>query len=86
MEVLGERLIAFRATDGHVGLLDEGCAHRGASLLYARNEECGLRCIYHGWKWDVHGRCADAPTEPANSTFKDRVRQPSYPVPARPAA
>ncbi len=80
VQVLGERLVAFRASDGQVGLLDEGCAHRGASLLYARNEECGLRCIYHGWKWDVEGRCADAPTEPAGSTFKNRVRQPSYPV------
>jgi phthalate 4,5-dioxygenase len=80
VEILGERLVAFRATDGTVGLLDEACAHRGASLLYARNEECGLRCIYHGWKWDTQGRCVDTPTEPPDSTFKHRVRQPSYPV------
>src|SRR5262245_4404110 len=57
--LLGERLIAFRDTDGRVGLLANSCPHRGASLFYARNEGCGLRCVYHGWKFDVDGRCTD---------------------------
>ncbi len=80
VRILGEELVAFRDSLGRVGLLDEHCAHRGTSLFYGRNEECGLRCIYHGWKYDVEGRCLDMPAEPPGSTFKDRVRQRSYPV------
>src|SRR5712691_5029527 len=80
VKLLGEDLVAFRDTQGRVGLLDEHCSHRGTSLFYGRNEECGLRCIYHGWKYDVEGRVLDTPAEPAGSTFKDRLRQPTYPT------
>jgi len=72
--LLGERFIAFRDSDGKVGLLRAQCPHRGASLFFGRNEESGLRCAYHGWKFDVTGRCLDMPNEPADSDFKDRVR------------
>ena len=64
VKLLSERLIAFRDTDGRYGLLDEFCAHRGVSLWFARNEECGLRCPYHGWKYDVSGQCLEVPSEP----------------------
>jgi phthalate 4,5-dioxygenase oxygenase subunit len=77
--LLGERLIAFRDTSGQVGLLGQHCPHRGASLFFGRNEECGLRCVYHGWKFDVTGRCVDMPNEPPESTFKDKVRAIAYP-------
>ncbi len=79
MRLLGEELIAFRDTNGRVGLLAANCAHRGASLFFGRNEEAGLRCVYHGWKYDVTGKCVDMPSEPPESTFKDRVRQRAYP-------
>src|SRR4051812_20117111 len=80
VKLLGESLVAFRDTDGRVGLLEELCCHRGASLWYGRNEQRGLRCIYHGWKYDVQGNCVDMPTEPRTSTFCQRVRQPAYPT------
>jgi phenylpropionate dioxygenase-like ring-hydroxylating dioxygenase large terminal subunit len=80
VRLLGEDLVAFRDTAGHAGLIDEFCPHRSASLFLGRNEEGGLRCLYHGWKFDVTGRCTDIPSEPAESTFKDRVRARSYPV------
>ena len=78
--LLGERLVAFRDSDGQVGLLDEACPHRGASLALGRNEEGGLRCIYHGWQFERTGRCLDTPTEPVGSTFAQRVRAVAYPV------
>ncbi len=53
VRLLGEELVAFRESNGRIGLMDEHCSHRGTSLFYGRNEECGLRCIYHGWKYDV---------------------------------
>jgi nitrite reductase/ring-hydroxylating ferredoxin subunit len=77
--LLGERLVAFRDTDGNVGLMPHACPHRGASLYFGRNEEDGLRCVYHGWKFDVGGRCLDMPNEPAESNFKDKVSARSYP-------
>ena len=80
VRLLGERLIAFRDTEGRIGLLEEFCAHRRVSMYLGRNEECGLRCVYHGWKYDVNGRCIDMPTEPAGSTFKDRIRMRAYPT------
>jgi phthalate 4,5-dioxygenase len=80
VRLLGEELVAFRDSEGRVGLLDEHCSHRGTSLFYGRNEECGLRCIYHGWKYDVDGRVLDTPAEPPGSTFKDRLRHPAYPT------
>src|SRR5262249_23185125 len=63
--LLGEQLIAFRDSNGSVGLIQNNCPHRGASLFFGRNEEAGLRCVYHGWKFDVDGRCIDMPNEPA---------------------
>ena len=72
VRLLGENLIAFRATSGKVGLIQNACPHRGASLFFGRNEEDGLRCVYHGWKFDVTGACVDMPTEPAESNFKAR--------------
>jgi nitrite reductase/ring-hydroxylating ferredoxin subunit len=80
VKLLGESLVAFRDTAGRVGLLDEFCAHRQASLFLGRNEEAGLRCIYHGWQYDVEGKCLDMPNEPTESTFKDKVRQKAYPT------
>jgi phenylpropionate dioxygenase-like ring-hydroxylating dioxygenase large terminal subunit len=79
VRVLGEDLVAFRDSGGKVGLLGEHCPHRGTSLFFGRNEECGLRCIYHGWKMDVEGKVLDTPAEPAGSTLKDKVRHSAYP-------
>jgi nitrite reductase/ring-hydroxylating ferredoxin subunit len=80
VRLLGENLVAFRDTNGTVGLVAENCPHRGASLYFGRNEECGLRCPYHGWKFDAEGTCVDMPSEPPESTFRNRVRIPAYPV------
>jgi phthalate 4,5-dioxygenase len=81
--LLGERLIAFRDTNGQVGLIQNNCPHRGASLFFGRNEECGLRCVYHGWKFDVTGQCIDMPNEPAESDFKHKVKATAYPCQER---
>jgi len=78
--LLNENLIAFRTTSGKVGVVANACPHRGASLFFGRNEEEGLRCVYHGWKFDVTGACVDMPSEPAESNFKSKVRAASYPV------
>src|SRR5713226_3732004 len=78
--LLGEELVAYRDSEGRVGLLDRHCAHRGASLFFGRNEECGLRCVYHGWKYDLEGRCVDMPNEPSESNFKHRIRLTAYPT------
>jgi phthalate 4,5-dioxygenase oxygenase subunit len=80
VRLLGEDLVAFRDTRGRVGLLDEFCPHRRASLFFGRNEECGLRCVYHGWKYDVDGRCVDMMNEPEEQQFKDKVFIASYPT------
>ena len=79
VRLLGENLIAFRDSTNRVGLLGEHCPHRGTSLYFGRNEECGLRCIYHGWKMDVKGKVLETPAEPAGSTLKDKVRHTAYP-------
>jgi phthalate 4,5-dioxygenase len=79
VRLLGENLVAFRDSQGRVGLLGEHCAHRGTSLFFGRNEECGLRCIYHGWKYAVDGTVLEIPAEPPGSTLKDKVRQTAYP-------
>ena len=79
IRLLGEDLIAFRVSSGAVGLVKNACPHRGASLFYGRNEEEGLRCVYHGWKFDVCGRCVDMPSEPPESRFRDKVRAVAYP-------
>ncbi len=79
VRLLGEDLIAFRSTSGDVGMVANSCPHRGASLFFGRNEEDGLRCVYHGWKFDVTGACVDMPSEPAESNFKSKVRARAYP-------
>jgi phthalate 4,5-dioxygenase oxygenase subunit len=83
VKLLGEPLIAFRDSNGQVGLLGQHCPHRGASLFFGRNEECGLRCVYHGWKFDVEGRCVDMPNEPPESRFKDKIQHLAYPCQER---
>jgi phthalate 4,5-dioxygenase oxygenase subunit len=80
VKLLSERLIAFRDSDGRLGLMDEFCAHRGVSLWFARNEEGGLRCPYHGWKYDVTGQCMEVPSEPEESGFRQRIKLRSYPL------
>jgi phthalate 4,5-dioxygenase oxygenase subunit len=80
IKLLGESLLAFRDTNGTYGLVQEFCPHRGVSLFYGRNEECGIRCAYHGWKFDVTGQCVDMPSEPDESSFKDKVRIDAYPL------
>jgi phenylpropionate dioxygenase-like ring-hydroxylating dioxygenase large terminal subunit len=72
-QILGERLVAFRDSAGRIGVLDERCPHRMASLFWGRNEEGGLRCAYHGWKWDVEGRCLDVPNTPEGESYRDKV-------------
>ncbi|MCL6593665.1 MAG: aromatic ring-hydroxylating dioxygenase subunit alpha [Alicyclobacillus sp.] len=79
VQLLGEELLAFRDSAGQVGLVDEYCPHRRVSLFFGRNEECGIRCAYHGWKFDVSGRCLDIPSEPADSPMRHKVRIKSYP-------
>ena len=78
VRLLGENLVAFRDSSGRVGLVDEYCPHRGASLWLARNEECGLRCIYHGWKFDADGTCVDQMNEP--ESFAQKIRLTAYPT------
>ena len=80
VKILSERLIAFRDSEGQYGLMDEFCAHRGVSLWFGRNEECGLRCSYHGWKYDVTGQCVEVPSEPPESSFAENVKLRSYPL------
>jgi phenylpropionate dioxygenase-like ring-hydroxylating dioxygenase large terminal subunit len=80
VKLLGEELISYRTTSGAVGLIQNSCPHRGASLFFGRNEEEGLRCVYHGWKFDVSGACVDMPSEPAESNFKNKVRARAYPT------
>jgi phthalate 4,5-dioxygenase oxygenase subunit len=79
VKLLSERLIAFRDTEGKVGLMDEFCAHRGVSLWFGRNEQSGLRCPYHGWKYDVTGQCVDVPSEPAESGYCQKIKLKAYP-------
>jgi len=78
LRLLSENLVAFRDTNGQPGFVAEHCPHRGASLFFSRNEECGLRCVYHGWKFDVTGACVDMPNEPPGSNFKHKVRVTAY--------
>ena len=79
VKLLGEKLVAFRDTQGRIGVVDEFCAHRGVSLWFGRNEECGLRCSYHGWKYDVNGQCVDLPSEAEESGMRGRIKLKSYP-------
>jgi phenylpropionate dioxygenase-like ring-hydroxylating dioxygenase large terminal subunit len=80
VKLLSERLLAFRDSEGRYGLIDEFCAHRGVSLWFGRNEECGLRCPYHGWKYDVTGQCIDVPSEPEESGYAKKIKLKSYPL------
>ncbi|HEY7046817.1 MAG TPA: Rieske 2Fe-2S domain-containing protein [Jatrophihabitantaceae bacterium] len=80
VKLLSERMIAFRDNAGRYGLIDEFCAHRGASLWFGNNEVGGLRCAYHGWKYDVTGQCVEVPSEPDNSTFCEKVKLTAYPL------
>ena len=77
--LLGEDLVVFRDSSGRPGMVAQSCPHRGASLFFGRNEEGGLRCVYHGWKFDTTGACVDMPSEPAESNFKNKVRARAYP-------
>ena len=80
VKLLSERMVAVRDSGGRYGLLDEFCAHRGASLWFGNNEQGGLRCAYHGWKYDVTGACLDVPSEPENSSFCKKVKLTAYPL------
>ncbi len=80
VQLLSEKMIAFRDTAGKLGLIDEFCAHRGVSLWFGRNEENGLRCPYHGWKYDVNGQCTEVPSEPAESGYCNKIKLKSYPL------
>ena len=76
VKILGERLLAFRDSKGRLGLIDEFCAHRGTSLFFGRNEECGIRCSYHGWKYDLTGQCVELPAQP---DLARRMKIKAYP-------
>ncbi|HUF80996.1 MAG TPA: Rieske 2Fe-2S domain-containing protein [Burkholderiales bacterium] len=79
VQLLGEKLVCFRDSEGRIGLISEFCAHRGVSLWFGRNEESGLRCPYHGWKYDVNGQCVDLPSESQSSGMCARIKLKSYP-------
>jgi len=83
VRILGEDLVAFRNPSGRAGLLGEFCSHRRASLYFGRNEEPGLRCVYHGWQYEPGGRCIDMPNERPESNFQDKVTHPAYPCAER---
>ncbi|MFT4026171.1 MAG: Rieske 2Fe-2S domain-containing protein [Novosphingobium sp.] len=78
--LLGEKLLAFRDSEGRAGVMDHRCPHRCASLFFGRNEEGGIRCVYHGWKYDVTGKCVDMPNVPDSERFRERVRAKAYPT------
>jgi phthalate 4,5-dioxygenase len=80
VRLYGEDLVAFRDSKGRIGLMDRYCAHRRADLFFARNEECGLRCTYHGWKYDVSGQCLEQPAEPEDSPLVTQTRLRSFPT------
>jgi phthalate 4,5-dioxygenase len=80
VKLMGEDLVCFRDSEGKIGLVDEFCPHRRVSLYFGRNEECGLRCIYHGWKFDVEGNCLDQLNEPPEHQFKQHIHLTAYPT------
>ncbi|MCW2381065.1 MULTISPECIES: Rieske 2Fe-2S domain-containing protein [unclassified Sphingobium] len=80
LRLLGENFLAFRSPDGSLGVVDHRCAHRCASLFYGRNEEGGIRCVYHGWKFDRTGQCIEMPSEPPETDYKDKVKIRALPV------
>ena len=80
LQLLSERMITFRDSEGKLGAIDEFCAHRGVSLWFGRNEQGGIRCAYHGWKYDVTGQCVEVPSEAAESGYCQRIKLKSYPL------
>jgi len=80
VKVMGEELVAFRDTNGRVGLIEPKCAHRGADLFFGRNEECGIRCIYHGWKYDVDGKCVEMPNVAPGAAMHGKISIKAYPT------
>lgn len=80
VRLLGENMVVFRDSEGRLGALDEYCPHRGASLAFGRNEECGLRCLYHGWKFDVRGNAVDMSSEPVDAKLRSTMKTKAYPV------
>ena len=78
LPLLGEKLIAFRDSSGRVGVMDHRCPHRCASLFLGRNEENGIRCVYHGWKYDTEGNCVDTPNLAGSPDFKNRIKAKAY--------
>ena len=78
LKLLGEQLIAFRDTSGKIGVMDHRCPHRCASLFFGRNEEGGIRCVYHGWKFDTDGNCLDMANVPPHQDFKHKVHAKAY--------
>ncbi len=80
IEIMGEALVLFRDGEGRYGMVEEHCAHRGASLYYGFIEQDGIRCPYHGWKYDVGGKCLEQPFEPKDNRFRDKICQKAYPV------
>ncbi len=80
VKVMGEDLLLFRDSNGNTGLIEPFCAHRGAELFFGRNEECGIRCIYHGWKYDIHGNCVDMPNVPKDAAYHGKIKIKAYPT------
>jgi phenylpropionate dioxygenase-like ring-hydroxylating dioxygenase large terminal subunit len=80
VKAMGEELVAFRDTNGRVGLVEPRCAHRGSNLFFGRNEECGLRCIHHGWKYDVEGKCVDMPNVEPDAGIRGKISIKAYPT------
>jgi len=80
VKLLSERLLAIRDSEGRYGLIDEFCAHRGVSLWFGRNEGSGIRCPYHGWKYDITGQCVEVPSEPEESGFCKKIKLKNYPL------
>src|SRR3954469_13310887 len=80
VRIFGEELVLFRDDQGRPGLLGLYCSHRCADLSYGRIEDGGLRCLYHGWLYDINGRCLEQPAEPPESRYHDEIRHPAYPV------
>ena len=83
LRLLGEDLVAFRDSNGRVAILDAYCPHRLVNLYFGRNEECGIRCVYHCWKFDADGNCVDMPSEPEESNYRDKIKTTSYPTAIR---
>jgi len=80
VNIMGEQLVAFRNTDGVVGLVESRCPHRGADLYFGRNENCAIRCVFHGWQFDVRGRAVDLPNVPPGGPYHETMRIKAYPT------